>query len=106
MQHISSQKTGLSTFIWKYDDRKTNTLHPPIYERLHSHYTFIPPQEGRIMAACPWCGSDLFGYSQSLSEKNMKGRKVTGVACCPWCKWSDTGEKYLYLDDDEVKIPY
>ncbi len=58
------------------------------------------------MASCPWCGSDLFGYTMSTPEKNIDGRKITGVACCPSCKWSGIGENYIELDDDNIRISY
>jgi len=58
------------------------------------------------MPSCPLCGTDLYGYTKSILDKNTKGRKETGVACCPWCKWSGTGEKYIDLDNDDVRIPY
>lgn len=56
------------------------------------------------MTKCPCYGSDLFGYEKPYDRLNRG--KVIGVACCPWCKWTGTGEQYRDLDDDDVKIPY
>jgi len=53
---------------------------------------------------CPSCGSQLFGYERPYDRLNRG--KMVSVACCPWCKWSDSGEKYRDLDEDEVRIPY
>lgn len=60
--------------------------------------------EWLIMAKCPCCGSKLYGYERPYDRLNRS--KNVGVACCPWCKWTGTGEKYRDLEDDEVRIPY
>jgi len=58
------------------------------------------------MVSCPWCGSDLYGYNTQVPDKSGRGKVKTGIACCPWCKWSGKGDQYIDLDDDEERIPY